>query len=158
MKFDDLWRKFIMQNRRLLIGSILATSLAFACGGCANNDAGRMEISGQVTLDGQPVEQGSISFIPTAGTRGPVAGGTIVAGKYHILASQGPVVGKQRVEIRAGRRTGRQVRATDFGEEGSIDEMVESVPAKYNTSSQLVYQVKPGRNLDVDFKLTSSKQ
>ena len=147
-----------MQNRRLLIGSILATSLAFACIGCANNNAGRMEISGQVTLDGQPVEQGSISFIPTGGTRGPVAGGAIVAGKYHIMASQGPVVGKQRVEIRAGRKSGRQIRATDFGEEGQVDEMVESVPAKYNTASELMYQVESGRNLDVDFKLTSSKQ
>jgi len=60
-----------------------------------------------VTLDGQPVETGSIAFRPKGQTKGPSAGGTIQDGAYSIDRAQGPVVGTMRVEINATRKTGR---------------------------------------------------
>src|SRR5262249_27420377 len=74
--------------------------------GCFGNKA---EVSGTVKLDGVPIKEGSINFIPVEGTLGPGAGAVIEDGKYHIAASKGVTVGKNRVEIRAFKNTGRKV-------------------------------------------------
>ena len=83
-------------------------SLALLCGvpGCGGSSNGRVEIHGTVKLDGKPVENGAIAFIPGEGVNGPSAGSVIQAGKYQVPALQGPAVGKHRVEITATRTAG----------------------------------------------------
>jgi hypothetical protein len=71
-----------------------------AIAGCSDpNVEKRGEVMGTVTLDGQPVADGAISFFPIGATSGPSAGGKIVNGKYHIPQAQGPVIGDNRVEF-----------------------------------------------------------
>jgi hypothetical protein len=123
--------------------------------GCGD-DTGpqRAEVEGQVTLDGAPIEKGSIAFYPVEGTTGPSAGGTVENGRYGIPAGEGPVVGTNRVQINAPRKTGRQV-ADAMGDPGAMtDEIVEAVPPRYNTQSELKREVKPDKNV-FDFELTS---
>ena len=83
---------------RVLIATVLLMSLCVGCeqGGGVTRGA----VKGKVTLDGSPVEEGSIAFIPTGGTEGPTAGGQIEQGQYSVPSAKGPVVGRYRVEIR----------------------------------------------------------
>lgn len=75
----------------------VATTLA----GCNRDSLERTAVSGTVTVDGIPLADGTIVFVPTGETRGPKAGGTIQAGKYSLSQELGPLVGTLRVEIQA---------------------------------------------------------
>ena len=130
----------------------LTLLLVVVCGGCGGGDANRGAVQGRVTLDGQPIETGEITFFPTDGNQGPVAGGRIRDGNYSIAAPMGPAIGPNRVEISANKMTGKQLP----GPGGKlIDQSVEAVPAQYNTDSQLIQEVMQGKN-QIDFELTSA--
>lgn len=111
----------------------------------------RVQVSGSVEVDGQPLESGSISFISLATTQGPSAGAEIKQGKYLIAVDGGPDPGKYRVEIKGMRKTGRQI--NDGG--NMIDEIEQFLPPKYSgAESELAAELKPGRNVK-DFQLLS---
>jgi hypothetical protein len=119
--------------------------LVVACG-CGGGDK-RAAISGRVTLDGAAPEAGSISFQPIEGTKGPGAGAVITRGSYEIPRAQGPVAGVYRVEIHAQRKTGKKLPAGSPAPPGTmVDEVVEAVPARYNSPSTLRSEVKAGNN------------
>jgi hypothetical protein len=119
--------------------------------GCSGDNS-RAAVSGQVTLDGQPVEQGRITFVPLDVTAGPTAGAVIRMGRYDIRAAEGALVGKNRVEVRAAVKTGKQLPSAYSG--APIDETRESILDRYNEKSDLVRDIKPGKN-QFDFELTS---
>lgn len=62
-------------------------------------DAGRAAVQGSITLDGQPLKWGQITFIPES-PFSPVAYAPVSRGKYSISAARGPVVGFNRIEVR----------------------------------------------------------
>jgi hypothetical protein len=114
----------------------------------------RGAISGRVTLDGQPIEEGSISFVPTAAGQDQAASSRIRQGEYSIAQANGPGLGNMRVEIRAARLTGRRNPPSDpaLAALEAEYESVETVPNRYNTESELTAEIKPGNNV-VDFDL-----
>ena len=130
----------------------LSMLLLVGCSGGGPDDRG--EVRGTVSLDGQPIEKGSIVFEPTDGNSGPMSGATIQNGAYHVPAKKGPAVGANRIEIRATKKTGRKVPARPplTGEE---DEIVQFIPARYNEESTLIEEINPGENV-IDFDLDSS--
>ena len=129
-------------------GFLLA--LALGCGG----DANRVGVSGSVRVDGQPLESGSISFLPAAGTGGPTAGAEIRQGTYSVPAESGPAPGKYDVRIKATRKTGRRIKdGFSHPPDDMVDEIEQFLPAKYNTQSELTAELKPGTNKGVDFEL-----
>ena len=135
--------------RKSIFGIPLALLLIVAVG-CGSNQAG---VSGDVTLGGQPIEGGSISFIPTDSTAGPPAHGKIEGGHYSIAARDGPAIGTSRVEIRWTRKTGRKIPAIAPAPKGSFtEETIEAVPPRYNSKSELEVPVERGDNT-FDFKL-----
>jgi hypothetical protein len=120
------------------------------CLGCGSN---RTIIEGAVTFDGQPVEQGSITFEPTSGA-GPSAGGTIQNGRYKIDA-EGVTPGEMIVRISAVRSTGKKIEAGPPEPPGTlVDEVRPYIPAAYNEQSTLSAQVTAGK-VTQDFALTS---
>lgn len=133
----------------------LGFALLLGCIGCGKSDGlSRAAVGGRVTLDGTEIVVGTIAFYPADGLQGPVAGGSIQNGQYSIARDRGPIVGKNRVEIHASKKTGRQVQAP-MAEPGAMtDEVLEAVPSRYNTQSTLVADVKPGKNV-LDYELTS---
>jgi hypothetical protein len=129
---------------------LLFLSLCIGCGRIQPNIAA---ISGNVKLDGHPLEQGSIHFLPMEGVEGSLAGGAIVKGRYQIIGKAGPAIGWNRVEISGSRKTGRMIERP-FPQHGTTEETVEAVAPLFNAESTLKYEVQPGDNA-ADFEVTS---
>lgn len=71
--------------------------------GCSGGDGlQRVEISGTVLQDGQPVTSGSVIFTPDEGIKGPRVVTGIENGQFQVPASRGPVVGPHIVSIQLG--------------------------------------------------------
>ena len=132
--------------QRLFATSIVCLLLA----GCGDANP-RRAVSGTVTLDDAPLEQGSILFSPLAS--GPSAGGEIQQGRYELAGDRGPAPGSYRVEISSWRSTGRVVvnEATGATEEN----LVSAIPPRYNTRSELEVIVKEDGENTFDFPLES---
>ena len=134
-------------TERLLLGAFLLTALL----GCGHR--GRMSVAGTVTLDGRPLEKGSIQFIPLLRTPGPTAGAEIVNGKFVVLPSGGPFVGAFTVQITAVGRTGRKT--LNLRSNAMVDEYAQCLPDRYNSQSQLQVEVTADGPNRFDFALTS---
>lgn len=119
--------------------------------GCAEKNADvRGAVRGFVTFEGTPVAKGLIVFEPTAGTRGPSAGGDIVDGRYQIATPVGPAIGTHVVRVSVAGPTGRKVPGVV---ESLVDEIAETLPAHCNTASTITTEIKKGRNeLNLDLR------
>ena len=126
--------------------------IGICAAGCSNPLA---EVSGTVTLNGQPVSEGAINFIPVEGTQGAGAGATIRDGKYQVPAASGVTPGKNRVELRAFRSTGKKVKDAGVPGTTEIELRVPAFPPEYNDQSTLVREVRQGSN-KIDFEITVS--
>jgi hypothetical protein len=120
--------------RFLLLIALLA---AVGCGGSAG------PLSGTVTLDGQPIQDGSILLVPD-GPSGTATGDAIQAGRYSLAGAQAPAPGRYKVEVRAGKKSGRKVQKA-MGRPGELaDEVVEAVAERFNSKTELRIEVRPG--------------
>jgi hypothetical protein len=133
---------------------VICLGILLAGIGCGKGDANRGAIAGQVKLDGQPLEQGSILFMPMEGVKGSIADGEIVNGRFQLLGKNGPAVGWNRVEIRALRKTGKLVPKPFPARGKMVEEQVEAIPPRFNSASTLKVEVKPGENT-ADFAVES---
>src|SRR5262249_8914125 len=93
-------RLFSPFGRRRPIG-VLSVVFLFSGLSC---DSGVAVVSGEVTLDGTPVENGTITFEPALGD-GPTMGSPITNGRYEV---KGPA-GKKKVLVTSFRLTGNKV-------------------------------------------------
>lgn len=117
--------------------------------GCGRSDD-RKAISGNVTLDGEPLPSGLIHFQPTE-TATSSAGTTIQNGRYEIPAAQGLKPGKYQVAIQAFKPTGRII---DDRQAGKRPELT---PIGFRESDHLSATVAAGGGNAFDFVLTSTK-
>lgn len=115
---------------------IMLAGALVSLAGC--NDHGRLAIEGTVSLNGQPLEDGNIRFAPQDGTEGPSAGASIQEGRFRIKGQGGTFAGTFRVEIRASRKTGRQM--TDVTGR-KVDQLEQYIPVRYNRQSELTATV-----------------
>ena len=118
--------------------------------GCGGGGDGmeRVDVSGTVTYQGQPVQEGSITFDPQGG--GPVAGAQITGGKYQATGRGAVPVGNYIVRISA----------TVEDRENWVEDAMpypptkELLPRKYNHESDLQREIPSGaRNLEMNFEL-----
>jgi hypothetical protein len=128
-------------------------ALLVGCGSSKYSGEERFPLEGSVTLDGQPVDLGSISFTPAGEGKGRASGGVITDGKYAVPEEKGANAGKYRVEIHWLKRTGKQLRDPESGE--MYDERREALPEKYHTKSELTVEVPAPENRQ-NFDLKSS--
>ena len=122
--------------------------------GCGSEPAyvgpARYALSGKVTLDGAPLDGGTISFIPQS--KGNPAGGPIAKGEYSVAPDNGANAGSYRVEVRWLRPTGEKYKDDDTGQ--MIDVVKEAIPPKYNESSELKAEISAEKK-SFDFELNS---
>ena len=141
-------------NRLLLfVGLAVVLALLNGCGGAKEyTGEQRYPLSGKVTVDGQPMESGVISFLPEE-KEGRVSGGPIKGGAYSVTEAMGANAGKYRVKINWNKPTGRRVKDA-YGEE-IMDEYKEGLPAKYHSKSELTVEV-PVKQNTFDFELKTN--
>ena len=101
-------------------------------------------VKGTVTLDGQLVDGGVITFVPSDGNSQPEAV-QITGGEYSVTMP----VGDKRVEIYWAPSGGQ---AADTASQGR-EQIVQRIPAKYNAQSTLTHTVTKGEARK-DFALT----
>ena len=138
--------------------SVAAAGLMLAvlvCMGCSPGGLKRAAVSGKVLVDQMPLKEGAISFFPVEGAPGPSVGAVIQDGRYRVPRDKGVMVGKNRIEIRAFRKTGRKI--PDPTEPTRIiDEIIPAIPPEYNSKSTLIREIKEGSN-SLDFDLPGSR-
>lgn len=133
------------------IHQLSIVSMLLACTSCTDS-MGRQAAAGKVTIDGQPIEKGSIMFIPLDG-KSIKTGGPIVDGKYDIPAEKGPVSGKHRVLCFWEKDTGKTYVDRDSGDVYPVRK--EGLPAVYQSeNSPLEVEFSP-KEKTYDFDLTS---
>jgi hypothetical protein len=141
-------------RRRVGFAFLGALSLAgpAGCGG-AYDDLPRHEISGMVTLDGQPVAEGVIQFLPNGPMTGTQVGAMIRGGSYSIRRDEGPVPGTYRVTINAPTRVGKaddgppsdappDSIALPRAKKAPAVQVKDMIPKQYNVQSTLTAEVK----------------
>ena len=133
-------------RKGLLWGTTLLT-LAVCLTGC-----GQQTIEGTVTLDGQPLEEGYIAFLPQKDTEGPGAGTKIEDGQFIVESPDEPLEGTYRVEITAKGKTGRKT-VDGSGQRREAEGQI--LPKHYNTESTLEAEIKLKDENELTFELTS---
>lgn len=135
-------------------GVAIAALAAVGCGG-SGDGLPRQAISGQVILDGKPLESGMITFAQPSGAE-PVASAFVENGAYTIARADGPIPGAHRVSIWSRKPTGRKVRNPDDPSE-MIEEVRDIIPPRYGSKSELTAEIKEGETNAFDFSLESAK-
>jgi hypothetical protein len=138
-----------MRTRHRLIVVLVVACLALSsgCGG----GSGRRPLGGQVSFQGRPVEQGSITFLATGDRPGPVAGALIRDGRYDIPAAQGLLPDTYRVAI-SWPRPGAALTPEQIAA-GASPQAEEQIPPKFNTETTLTAEVKTSGSNQFDFEL-----
>ncbi len=142
--------------KRMRLSPFLSlTTIAICCflSGCGDKkpvDTGppRIPVSGKVTLDGKPLENGTISFEPKAEGLRPT-GGPIENGTYNVPQEKGGNAGLYLVKISWLKPTGEKVANPDAG--GGVKEVI---PQKYNVASTLEETLSPEKH-EFNFDLKS---
>ena len=138
------------------VAGVVAAALAvIGCGGGESDEFPREPISGKVTLNGQPLTKGLITFSPFEKPE-PVVTAAVLDGAYSLERSEGPSPGLHRVQIFARKPSGRQVREPDNPGE-KIEEIVDAVPPRYNVESDLTAGVEEGGDNLFHFDLQGPK-
>jgi len=133
-------------------GAPFLALLAATAIGCADRSGlDKVPISGEVTLDGQPIPNGEILFYPAEGTKGSVSGGAIKDGKYVADGRGGVPLGKHHVEIRAYRASTKVLKGEVALEGGPAEQYL---PKKYNVESELQADVDDSTT-EINFQLQS---
>ncbi len=141
---------------KAMAGLLVAAVSLCLCLGCgADNPRGRKALSGHVTLDGDPLDQGNIEFHPLF-EGGLQSGGQITGGKYSIPAHEGVLAGKYRVAIEdfiptpptpAGYMPGDKLPPSPKSK----------VPADWNSKSQHTIEVKKEGPFKFNFDIVTKK-
>lgn len=137
-------------RRRPAIVGVVAAGWAVCVlflAGCGDSGPERGQVTGTVTLDGQPLGGATVEFQPREGA--PSYGETDAQGRYQLgytPEKPGAVVGEHTVRITTYRVKGPP---------GSQEEVPERVPPEYNAESTVTREVKPGKNV-FDFPIKTS--
>ncbi len=125
----------------LSLGLLVLASVS----GCSPAASRRAAVSGTIRVDGAPLKEGAIAFFPIQPTIGPSAAGVITDGLYDIPRAKGPVIGGNRVEIRAFRKTGRKS-VDHWNPDEPGDEVISALGPEYNRDSTLARDIRDGQN------------
>ena len=135
----------LSQLRYLAVWAV-ASVVATGCGGNSGPPVGT--VTGTITMNGQPVPQANVTFIPE-GKGSPSYGGTDDRGVYRLFYNHkraGAELGKHNVIIQ-----NREPETDDSGNR-ILSGIPVTIPAKYQQPGALTAEVRAGSN-EVNFTL-----
>jgi hypothetical protein len=137
-----------------LVGNFILLVAIVCALGCSDDSSGRL-ISGTVTFDGRPLDNGQIVFEPQGAGKMGVA--QINAGAYALPTGFGLQDGEYRVRITSDRPTGQTIAPAAYSEDREPLPIQEQfLPSKYNLKSELSISVSNETGTQHDFSLTSN--
>ena len=129
-----------------LVGAAFLVMLA----GCSADDTDAIPVSGQVTFQGQPLDQGFIEFTPLNEAH-RLSGAAINQGEYSLPANQGLSAGKYQVRV-TSTVGGAEVDPDEPpGESDAVAR--ERIPADFNTQTKQEVEVTKSGENKFDFKI-----
>ena len=139
-----------------MASALLMAAVAGATTGCSKREyegEQRFPLKGKVTVDGQPIDAGTISFIGADPEKQRPSGGSILGGVYEVSEAMGANAGSYRVEIHWQKPTGKSIRAIDSDE--MVQQRAEGLPDKYHRNTELKAEIGPEKtefNFDLSTK------
>jgi hypothetical protein len=131
------------------LGLCVAAILVLGFAGCENT-GGKVSVSGDVRLQGRPVEKGTIEFfVPEAAQ--PAATASVEKGKYSLPAMQGLLPGKYLVKINAWEAF--EITPEEYAKGKKAPPPKNLIPAKYNNESKEIVEVQKAGANRFDFKI-----
>lgn len=126
-------------------------------GGCDVGEPRQESVSGTVTWQGRPLDQGDITFSPANGAGLPV-GSAIIGGAYGLPNPPGLAAGDYLVRIQS--RAERATNAAGIPDFGIADPSLsrEKIPGQYNDQTTLKAQVTAGGSNRFDFDLSGTRK
>jgi hypothetical protein len=115
----------------------LVILLLLSASGCSS-DTKMGTVNGEVLLDGKPLQEGLIRFLPMDG-KSQTVDTAIRAGRFQATVP----IGERRVEISAPKVVGKQ-KMYDMPNAPFVDEVAELIPERYNVRSELAMTVEAG--------------
>ncbi len=144
------WKSGLATRPAILLLAVLA--------GCGDGGLPRIAVTGNVTIDGRALKSGFITFIPTKGSEGPKASGPISDGAYKLDKKSGPIIGKLRVEIRAGQSLAYELdNPEDFDAKAPRVLPENPIPPQFNDQSILICETKEGETNAFNFDLKTKQ-
>jgi hypothetical protein len=134
----------IMTKSRIDVYPACFVILMACLAGCGKTGPELAPVTGRITLDGQPLENADIVFQPD-GSKPPSTGRTSADGRYELAYKRG---------VMGGMIGSNTVRITISPE---VVSNPPSIPARYNTESELKKEVKSGQN-EFNFDLTANEK
>jgi hypothetical protein len=139
----------MLPRRALLFGACFL--LAAAPAGCSDY-GGRLAVHGEVTLQGQPLKEGVISFVPLDG-QDTQSGAPVVNGTYAVPRQSGLKPGKYLVQLTAG--DGKTPHDEEAAAPGGSTNIVsfDLIPEEWNVRSTQKVEVKKDGDNQFNFNV-----
>jgi hypothetical protein len=141
--------------RPYLIAAGVSVCLLLQTSGCSRSGPERASIAGTITINGEAVPIGTITFSPWRGTRGPRSSTQILNGQYAIDSERGPLVGEMQVRLSVPvLKPGQTVPDKKMDISRLLAEADERLPKEFHQDSQIGCTVKSGDNrFDYDIQI-----
>lgn len=131
-------------------GFVFPLLLTVTLTGCGVDTDGKRAVSGDITLQGTPLDQGTIAFfvgdVPT-----PTAECLITDGKYALPAEQGLLPGKYVVRIRSTEEV--PITPDEYAAGKTAPPGKERIPERYNTATEQAVDVPTIGTTKFDFRI-----
>jgi hypothetical protein len=139
---------------RSLIWHSTAIAAVFAISGCGPK-SDRLEVTGTITLNGAPLDSGSIRFSSSEGQKLVATGAIIKDGAYQVPQAKGLPPGKYRVEINSPDLKAPPIMLRSGPGAAGIPTAPERIPAEYNVNSQQSIDVTVDGDNRFDFAIVA---
>lgn len=153
---------------RVLSAAVACCLVGMIVVGCGPKGPELGSVTGKVTLDGNPVTNGLVTFVPVGGGR-PATGKTDENGQYVLVGvdGKGALLGQHQVSVTTVKEAAtvteirsdspeyaKQAVSGSSSSDYNTAKVVEPIPARYNTNTELSFEVKAGSNV-IDLELKS---
>src|SRR5262245_13124602 len=133
------------------VSTATLTMLLLACSGCGSSGPEIAYVSGRVTMDGKPLANATVVFIPENGR--PAGARTDADGNYVLNFTEdrrGAIPGMNTIRI-----TTRREAEQDENGKTTTPASRETIPMRYNEASTLTFTVEPKKRNVANFDLKS---